>query len=178
MANRPPKTDLFWSQSGASKIQLLPSSYFSLFSHFSSPSLTLQSQTLGNSALCRGENLEKVTNVGPAEHKHAEDDLGESRKIVVAAGAPSGRPRGDSGPQSRGRRWDRRGQRRSPLLSLALRIASRTDRGCHRPPAIPASLRAAGLPAPRTELKWTSVPSEAQSSSNPASGRPWGPLSS
>ena len=182
--DRPRKSDLFWSESGASKFQLLPSLLLlSLFSHFSSPlphSLnSRQSQTLGISALFGGKNLEKVTNVGRAEHEHTSGDRGARCKIAEATGAPGGRPRGDSGPQSRGRRRGSvGGQRRSPLLSLALRIASRSDRGCHRPPAIPGSPGAAGLPAPRSELEWTSAPSGAQSSSNPASGRPWGPLSS
>ena len=159
-------------------------SYFSL-SSLTSPLLSRTHSTLARvkhlefRRFFGGENLEKVTNVGRAEHEHTSGDRGAHCKIAEATGAPGGRPRGDSGPQSRGRRRGSvGGQRRSPLLSLALRIASRSDRGCHRPPAIPGSPGAAGLPAPRSELEWTSAPSGAQSSSNPASGRPWGPLSS
>ena len=49
-------------------LQLSAASFLPLFAYFSSPSLTRQSQTLGYSALFRGENLDKVTKVGSAEH--------------------------------------------------------------------------------------------------------------
>ena len=55
--DRPRKSDLFWSESGASKFQLLPSLLLlSLFSHFSSPLPPAPARGLdgerGNNRMC------------------------------------------------------------------------------------------------------------------------------